>query len=103
MVVTADSHMGMFLPSDISYRILDFMDGKIEFPFIKRNELSATFYIFGKDHGVRKEIELLAVTDLAKRTMEQLTRDLKTYHLMPIKLDTEFIRENYIKRGLRSR
>lgn len=100
MVVTADSHMGMFLPSDISCRILDFMDGKIEFPFIKRNELSATFYIFGKDHGVRKEIELLAVTDLAKRTMEQLTRDLKTYHLMPIKLDTEFIRENYIRRGL---
>lgn len=100
MVVTADSHMGMFLPSDISCRILDFMDCKIEFPFMKRNELSATFYIFGKEHGVREEIEMLAVTDLAKRTMEQLTRDLKTYHLMPVKLDSEFIRENYIRRGL---
>ena len=59
--------MGMFLPGDISCRILDFMDGKIEFPFIKRNEFTATFYIFGKEHGVRKETELLAVTDLIKK------------------------------------
>jgi hypothetical protein len=92
--------MGMFLPVDISYRITKFMAGQLEFPFIKKDELTATFYIFGKDHGVKGEIEILTATDLAKRAIQQLAKDIRTFYSMPNKMDSNFTRENYVRRSL---
>jgi hypothetical protein len=101
MVVVADSYMGMFLPLNISHRISEFIaDDAIEFPFIKKDEIMATFYLFGKDCGVNGETEILVATDLAKRTIELTTRDVRVFHTMPNKIRPDFIRENYIRRAL---
>ena len=101
MVVVADSYMGMFLPLDISQRITKFIaNDNIEFPFINKDEIMATFYLFGKDNGVNGEIEILVATDLAKRTIELITRDVRSYHTIPNANGADFIRENYLKRAL---
>jgi hypothetical protein len=101
MVVVADSYMGMFLPMDISNRITKFIaDDSLEFPFINKDEIMATFYLFGKDSGVNGETEILVATDLAKRTIEQTTRDVRVYHAMPNTIRPDFIRQNYIRRAL---
>lgn len=101
MVVVADSYMGMFLPLDISNRITKFIaDDNLEFPFINKDEIMATFYLFGKDSRVNGETEILVATDLAKRTIELITRDVRAYHTMPNTISPDFIRENYIKRAL---
>ena len=93
--------MGMFLPLNISHRISEFIaDDAIEFPFIKEDEIMATFYLFGKDSGVNGEMEILVATDLAKRTIEQITRDVRVFHTMPNKMKHDFIRENYTRRAL---
>lgn len=92
--------MGMFLPTDISYRITQFMAGKVEFPFIKKDELTATFYMFGKDYGVKGQLEILTAIDLAKRAIGQLAKDIRGFYNMPNKMDSNFTRENYIRRSL---
>jgi hypothetical protein len=92
--------MGIFMPPDISGRIAKFMDGKLDFPFVKEDEVLAAFYIFGKDYGVAGEEEARAATDLAKRAVEQAGRDVRLYSAMPQKLDSGFTRENYTKRQL---
>ena len=76
------------------------MAAQLEFPFIKKDELTATFYIFGKDHGVKGEIEILTATDLAKRAIQQLAKDIRTFYSMPNKMDSNFTRENYVRRSL---
>jgi hypothetical protein len=101
MVVVADSYMGMFLPTDVSNRITKFIaDDNLEFPFINKDEIMATFYLFGKDSRVNGETEILLATDLAKRTIEQITRDVRVYHTMPNTIRPDFIRQNYIRRAL---
>src|SRR5947209_7270051 len=40
--------MGMFLPEDISQRITLFIEGKLGFPFIKKEELMGTFFILSQ-------------------------------------------------------
>ncbi|MGI0048019.1 MAG: hypothetical protein ACREAW_00620, partial [Nitrososphaera sp.] len=71
MPVVADSYMGIFMPPDISFRIKQFMAAKVDFPFIKKDETMAVFYLFGKDYGVQ-ESEVKSATDIAKRTVEQV-------------------------------
>jgi hypothetical protein len=100
LVVVADSYMGMFLPTDISYRITQFLAEKMEFPFIKKKELAATFYMFGKEYGVKGQIEILTAIDLAKRVVQQLAKDIRMFYSMPNKMDSNFTRENYIRRSL---
>jgi hypothetical protein len=100
LVIVSDSYMGMFLPVDISNRITQFMAGKMEFPFINKNELTATFYIFGKDYGVKGQTEILTVIDLAKRAIQQLAKDIRMFYNMPNKMDSNFTRENYVRRSL---
>jgi hypothetical protein len=100
LVIVSDSYMGMFLPADISYRITQFMAGKMEFPFINKDELTATFYLFGKDYGVKGQIEVLTATDLAKRAIQQLAKDMRIFYNMPNKMDSNFTRENYVRRSL---
>ena len=101
MVVVTDSFMGIFTPIDISYRIVQFIEKKIEFPFIRENEIVGIFYLFGKDNKVTSELEILSVRNIAKRTMEQQARNIKIFHeFKENKLDSEFIREEYNKRIL---
>ena len=93
--------MGIFTPKDISYRITQFIEKKIEFPFIKKEEIVGIFYLFGKDNKVTSELEILSVRNIAKRTMEQQARNIKIFHeFKENKLDSEFIREEYNKRIL---
>ena len=92
--------MGMFLPEDISRRITLFIEGKLEFPFIKKEELMGTFFIFGKNKGLYGEEEILVSTDLAKRTVANLTRTARMFHTSPNKMDSNFTRQNYTNRVL---
>ena len=101
MVVITDSFMGIFTPIDISSRIIQFIEKKIEFPFIKEDEIVGIFYLFGKDNKVTSELEMLSVRNIAKKTMEQQARNIKIFHeFKENKLDSEFIREEYNKRIL---
>lgn len=92
--------MGIFLPPDISVRIKQFMAAKRDFPLLRKDEILAVFYLFGKDHKVIGESEVSATSDLAKRTVEQVARDIRVYISMPQKMDARFTRENYTKRSL---
>ena len=92
--------MGMFSPADISQRITMFIEGKIEFPFIKKEELMGAFFIFGKSNGIYDEDEILAATDLSKRTVMHLISTVRKFHNSPIKMDSNFTKENYTKRVL---
>ena len=100
MPVIVDSYMGIFMPHDISIRIKQFMAGQLEFPFIKKDELLAAFYLFGKDYEVIGESEVKATSDLAKRMGDQLARDSRVYSARPKKMDAQVTRENYTKRSL---
>ena len=101
MVVVTDSYMGIFMPVDIDSRITQFLEKKIEFPFIKKDEIIGIFYLFGKDNKVISDLEILSVKNIAKRTMEQRARNIKMFHeYEKNKLDSDFIREEYNKRIL---
>lgn len=101
MVVVTDSYMGIFTPVDIDSRITQFLEKKIEFPFIKKDEIIGIFYLFGKDNKVISDLEILSVKNIAKRTMEQRARNIKIFHeFEKNKLDSDFIREEYNKRIL---
>ncbi len=57
--------------------------------------------MFGKDNKVTSDLEILSVRNIAKRTMEQQSRNIKIFHeFKENKLDSEFIREEYNKRIL---
>ena len=100
MTVVADSCMGMFSPADILQRVTMFIEGKLEFPFIKKEELMGAFFIFGKSNGIYDEEEILAATDLSKRTVMHLISTVRKFHNSPIKMDSNFTKENYTKRVL---
>jgi len=68
--------MGIFIPNDFSYRVLNFINGKTNLPFIEKDELIASFYIFGKDHKVNGDLEITNVKDIARKTMEQIAGKL---------------------------
>ena len=74
MVVTADSHMGMFLPGDISCRILTLWTAS-RIPFIKQNVKSLQHFTFSeKNMESGKRLSCSLLLNLTKRTMEQLNR-----------------------------
>ena len=100
MPVISDSYMGLFMPPDITFRIKQFMAAKVDFPFIKKNEMIAAFYFLGKEHGIAGEAEIKAATDIARRTVEQAAKDIRLYATTPQKMDARFTRENYTKRSL---
>ena len=100
MPVVSDSYMGIFMPPDISSRIKQFIAARVDFPFMKKDEMMAAFYLFGKDQGVAGEWEIKAAIDIAKRTVEQVAKDIRLYTAAPQKMDARFTRENYTKRSL---
>jgi hypothetical protein len=90
--------MGIFMPPDISFRIKQFMAATVDFPFIRKDELMGAFYLFGKDYGVGGEAK--ATDDIARRTVEQVARDIRLYTSTPERMEARFTRENYTKRSL---
>jgi hypothetical protein len=77
-----DSYTEMFSPADISRRITMFIEGKIEFPFIKKGELIGAF--LEKVMESTGEDEILAATDLSKRTVMHLIRTVRMFHNSPV-------------------
>ncbi|MGN6614068.1 MAG: hypothetical protein ACTHKC_03415 [Candidatus Nitrosocosmicus sp.] len=99
MTVVSDSFMGMFLPFDIYKRVSEFLDGNLNFPFVNKDEVMGIFFLFGKRFGVRTPIDILSVKDLARRTIEQIKREI--FLSKPItNSNIELLRENYQKRIL---
>ena len=90
----------MFLPSNISERLGNFIAGGANFPIIGKGEIMGVFYLFGKNYGIKSQTEILSATDLARRTIEQLAKNVRYFHNMPNKLDSNSVREDYIKRVL---
>jgi hypothetical protein len=92
--------MGIFIPIDFSYRVLNFINGKTNLPFTQEDELVASFYIFGKDNKVNGELEITNVKDIARKTMEQIARQVRIYSNNPLNMNQELLRENFNKRSM---
>jgi len=92
--------MGIFLPRDFPARVLNFINGKDNLPLTQKDEIIATFYIFGKDHKVNGELEITNAKDIARKTMEQLARQVKVLASNPISMNQELLRENFNKRSM---
>lgn len=99
-MIISDSYMGIFIPNDFSYRVLNFINGKTNLPFIEKDELIASFYIFGKDHKVNGDLEITNVKDIARKTMEQIARQIRFYAYNPINMNQDLLRENFNKRSM---
>ena len=99
MPVVSDSYMGIFMPPDISHRISLFIAGKLEFPFVKKDEIMGAFYLYGRRFGVQQD-EVGDAQDMAKKSVEQVAKDVRLYSSTPNKMNPEFTRENYTKRSL---
>ena len=92
--------MGIFIPRDFSNRVLDFLNGKTNLPFTQKDEIIASFYIFGKDHKVNGELEITNVKDIARKTMEQIAMQVRIYTNNPRSMNQESLRENFNKRSM---
>jgi hypothetical protein len=92
--------MGIFIPRDFSYRVLNFINGKSNLPFTQKDEILASFYIFGKDYKVNGELEITNVKDIARKTMDQLARQVRIYSNNPINMNQEMLREDFNKRSM---
>ena len=99
-MIISDSYMGIFIPIDFSYRVLNFINGKTNLPLIEKDELIASFYIFGKDHRVNGDLEITNVKDIARKTMEQIARQIRLYANNPISMNQDLLRENFNKRSM---
>lgn len=99
-LIISDSYMGIFIPRDFSNRVLNFINGKSNLPFTQKDEIIASFYIFGKDHKVNGELEITNVKDIARKTMEQVARQVRIYANNPIRMNQESLRENFNKRSM---
>ena len=100
MILANDSYMGIFKPSDIQNRILQFIDGKLTFPFIHGNEIVGVFFLFGKDGKILNEIDILNAKDLARNGMNQITKEVNLCNSMSTRTTFDFVRENYTRRAL---
>jgi hypothetical protein len=91
--------MTMILPEDISERISAFISGKLDFPFVKKDELISVLYLFGKNNTIISHPE--KVFTIAKKTVERLEHSIQNYRNGPKSFfDSEFSRNNYIRRQL---
>jgi len=99
-LIISDSYMGIFIPRDFSNRVLNFINGKSNLPFTQKDEIIASFYIFGKDHKVNGELEITNVKDIARKTMEQIARQVRIYANNPLSMHQESLRENFNKRSM---
>jgi len=100
MILANDSYMGIFMPHDVQSRILQFMDGKLTFPFIRDDEVIGVFFLFGKDGRISNKIDILNAKDLAHNGMDQISKEVKLCHSMSNRTTFDFVRENYTRRAL---
>ena len=99
-LIISDSYMGIFIPRDFSNRVLNFINVKTNLPFTQKDEIIASFYIFGKDHKVNGELEITNVKDIARKTMEGIARQVRIYANNPTSMNQELLRENFNKRSM---
>lgn len=92
--------MGIFLPRDLPNRVLSFINGKNNLPLTEKDEIIASFYIFGKEHKVNGDLEITNVKDIARKTMEQLARQVRVLSSNPTNMNQELLRENFNKRSM---
>jgi len=91
--------MTMILPEDISERISSFISGRLDFPFVKKDELISLLYLYGKSNEVLDHPE--RVLAIAKKTVETLEKSIEKYRNGPKSFfDSEYLRNNYIRRQL---
>jgi hypothetical protein len=100
LILANDSYMGIFMPTDIHNRILQFMDGKLTFPFIRGDEIVGVFFLFGKDGKISNRIDILNAKDLARNGMNQITKEVNLCNSMSNRTTFDFVRENYTRRAL---
>jgi hypothetical protein len=100
MILANDSYMGIFMPRDIQNRILQFIDGKLTFPFIRGDEIVGVFFLFGKDGKLSNEIDILNAKDLARNGMNQITKEVNLCNSMSNRTTFDYVRENYTRRAL---
>jgi hypothetical protein len=94
-----DLHMTMILPEDICERISSFISGRLDFPFVKKDELISLLYLYGKSNAVSDHPE--RVLAIAKKTIETLEKSIEKYRNGPKSLlNSEYLRNNYIRRQL---
>jgi len=94
-----DLHMTMIFPEDISNRISAFMEGSLDFPFIRNDELVSLLYLYGRNNAVLPDPD--KVLAIAKKTIETLEHSIEKYKNAPKSMfDSEFVRDNYIRRQL---
>lgn len=100
-MIVVDSYMAIVLPDDMAERISEFISGKRSFPFVGQDELMCVMYIYGKHGKVVGENELEEASNLAQRTVSQVSQDIDIYSNSSAgKLDPEYIRSRYINRGI---
>lgn len=89
----------MILPEDISERISSFISGRLDFPFVKKDELISLLYLYGKSNAVLDHPE--RVLAISKKTVETLEKSIEKYRNGPKSLiNSEYLRNNYIRRQL---
>jgi hypothetical protein len=92
--------MAMILPDDMAERISEFITGKRNFPFVNPDELMCIMYLYGRNNMIRED-ETDEVSSLAQHTASQLGKEIDKYiNSSASKLETEYIRSNYINREL---
>lgn len=100
-MIVADSYLAMILPDDIAGRISDFIAGRLNFPFVRSDELMCLMYIYGKNGGIGNESEAKEAGALAQQTAVQLGHEIDIYaNSSSGKLDSEYIRSKYVNRQL---
>ena len=99
-MIVIDSYMAMILPDGIAERISGFIAGKVNFPFVGRDELMCIMYLYGRNSKIA-ESEIEEVSSLAQHTASQLGQEIDIYmNSSASKLETEYIRSKYINREL---
>lgn len=100
MTLVNDSFMGLFMPRDIQSRILQFMDGKLTFPFVRNDEIVGVFFLFGKNGKITNKMDILSARDLARNGMNQITKEVNLFNSTSNRTTFDFVRENYTRRAL---
>ncbi|HKR74360.1 MAG TPA: hypothetical protein VJR94_09630 [Candidatus Nitrosocosmicus sp.] len=99
MTVVSDSYMGFFLPADIYKRILKFLDGNLIFPFVNEEEILGIFFLFGKNYGIKNNLDIMSAKDITRKTIDQLKREIFQSR-NNTEFDNDYIKEKYQRRVL---
>ncbi|HZA43530.1 MAG TPA: hypothetical protein VE504_07240 [Nitrososphaeraceae archaeon] len=92
--------MGLFMPQEIQSRILQFIDGKLTFPFVRNDEIVGVFFLFGKNGKITNKMDILSARDLARNGMNQITKEVNLCNSISNRTTFDFVRENYTRRAL---